>query len=417
MMNGSIKQYLKSESTRLGMLAGAVFYLSYAVTQGAYLNFVLLSVSLFIAFAIPVYSRFSNTIEEKVAFKTALVTPGRFARFSCQFVFNFTVFYLLTKGGLLNPEKIAGLGGFAGIAALTTLLSQGAQYIALSFSNREFGNKNFNVLLALSINIFITALSAAGLPLLQKSFLLLSAFLGGALFLLGAMSDYRSIFFPKSGVGVFFGTFNPFHVTHIELIKRAIKERGLSKVYVHSTVVPKLHRDALNAGAIKIARREMSMRVYEKTPNADVHVNYFPTGNRFFEFETRCIMAELALKEAGLADKVTILKWPRLYERKGFYGVLARLKKKHPASALHGIHGSDVGGMWVRNIYDECGWIYPYAVKRKNKVSATAIRNGARGMLTPTLENILDNLRNGIENFCINGMSFRSENGVLSHES
>ncbi len=128
-------------------------------------------------------------------------------------------------------------------------------------------------------------------------------------------------------------------------------------------------------------------------------------------------MAELAIEEAGLSEVVEILQMPEVYEEKGFYGVLSAIKKKHHGSSLHGIHGSDLGGMWVRSIYDECGWIYPYAVRRANKVSATAIRNGARGMLTPKLEGVLDNLRNGLEKFSVNGATFQCTNGVLSHES
>ncbi len=36
--------------------------------------------------------------------------------------------------------------------------------------------------------------------------------------------------------------------------------------------------------------------------------------------------------------------------------------------------------MLVRQIVDECGWIYPWCILRRDKISATAIRKGAKGM-------------------------------------
>ena len=44
-------------------------------------------------------------------------------------------------------------------------------------------------------------------------------------------------------------------------------------------------------------------------------------------------------------------------------------------------------------------WLYPFTVKRKDNVSATAIRNGAKGMVTPGVDIILENLKNYNEIF------------------
>jgi hypothetical protein len=51
--------------------------------------------------------------------------------------------------------------------------------------------------------------------------------------------------------------------------------------------------------------------------------------------------------------------------------------------------------MWVRGIYDEAGWIYPYPVVRRDKVSATAIRNGATGLTTQTVQQMIEALGDG----------------------
>jgi hypothetical protein len=56
---------------------------------------------------------------------------------------------------------------------------------------------------------------------------------------------------------------------------------------------------------------------------------------------------------------------------------------------LHGLHGSDTGGMWVRNLFDDCGWVFPCAVVRTDGVSATAIRSGATGLTSETVERFL----------------------------
>ncbi|KAF1042875.1 MAG: nicotinate-nucleotide adenylyltransferase [Herbaspirillum frisingense] len=184
-------------------------------------------------------------------------------------------------------------------------------------------------------------------------------------------------------MGVFFGTFNPIHRTHLELMRKAIEERSLTKVYIHCTNIPKLHSKALAQGEIEIARFEHGMRIYEKTARADVHANYFPTGRKFYEYETRLEMMRLAIVEAGLGEQVEVLDMAELYGKGGFYPILSQIKHMHPGAPIHGIHGSDLGGMWVRSIYDESGWIYPVPVVRKDGVSATAIRNGATGMTTP----------------------------------
>ena len=45
--------------------------------------------------------------------------------------------------------------------------------------------------------------------------------------------------------------------------------------------------------------------------------------------------------------------------------------------------------MLVRQISDECGWIYPWCILRRDKVSATAIRTGAKGMTSTVVTDAL----------------------------
>lgn len=415
-MISNIQNYLQSTSTRYGYTVGAIMFLAYARAFHAWTNPALWMLGLTIGAFIPFYARFSNQIEERIQFRTALVTPGRTGRFLAQLAFNVGIFSWLKSGGVVPESNLMNLGGVLAVSGLTTASSQGIQYLALALANREIGDKNRNVLAGLSLNIVIAALAALGLGWAKLLFLACGMGLGAVFFGISLFSDIRSAWFPRGGVGVFFGTFNPFHKTHLEIIRRAIESRGLERVYLHSTVIPKLHREALVGGEIRIASFEAGMRVYEKTPKADLQVNYFPTGNRFFEYGTRALLMRLAVAQAGLSDKVVVLELPEVYEERGFYGILSRIRRLHPDAAIHGIHGSDLGGMWIRSIYDESGWIYPYPVRRIDGVSATAIREGAIGMASPVVEEILRAIRTGAETFHAAGRPFDFRKGVLSYE-
>ena len=397
------------------MTMGAVMYLSYAASHGAWDNPVLLAFSLFVAFALPSYSKFSNKLEERANFLLGQVTLGRLARFTAQFLFNCTAISLFYIGGVLFVDSVESVGGVVGAALVTTLASQGAQYVALIMVNRNIGDRNRNVLVALSANILVTALALAGLPYAQPIFLASGIALGALVFGVGLLSDLRGQIHPRGGVGIFFGTFNPFHKTHLELVRQALDERGLDKVVIHPTIVPKLHAQALERGEIHVARNDGGLLVYERTEKADVNVDYFPTGNRFFAPETRRAMIQLALEEAGLSDRVEIAYLPEIYRHYGFHGVVRRIRKAYPGQPLHGIHGSDFGGMTVRGILDECGWIYPMTFLRRDGVSATAIRAGAQGMTSELVAEVLAKLRSDVAEITVGNRTFHNHNGVLSH--
>ena len=414
-MSYKFKRYLKSPSTLIAFCMGAIMYLSYAAAHSSWSNFALVGTALFVGVCLPTYSRMSNRSEEWINLKTALVTLGRVGRFIPQFLFNFAVFWVFVQGRVITDGALDGIGGIGGVALLTTLASQGAQYAALIFYNRGFGNQNMNVLLALSTNVMITALATTGLPLVKPLFVTGSLFFGGIVFGIGVLSDIRGRWFPRRGIGVFFGTFNPFHVTHIEIIRQALRERNLAKILVHPTIVPKLHAQALEKNQIELKGNEGGLDVLQKTKEADANVNYFPTGNRFYPPETRRLLIELALEEAGLKDKVNVLWLPEIYQEHGFHGVVSEVRRLYPGVSIHGLHGSDLGGMWVRSIYDECGWIYPLPIRRQNKVSATAIRKGEKGMTTNAVDKILTHLRSGETDFHVAGRNYRNCNGILKH--
>ncbi|MFC3638803.1 hypothetical protein ACFONL_15775 [Camelimonas fluminis] len=401
-------------SVRLAACVGVIMYLSYAWGHAAWSNLALVSVSVIVCLLLPAYSRVSNRVEELVNHRWAVVTFGRLGRFAAQYLFNVAVFGAFLAGGVVPDAGFRGLGGVAGAALLTTLASQGVQYMALALYNRGVGDQNRNVLAALSINIVATALSTTGAPLFRHVMVIMGCGFGGLVFGLGVLSDLRGHWFPRRGIGVFFGTFNPFHVTHVDIIRQALDGRGLAKVIVHPTVVPRLHARALEKGEIAIIGNDGGLDVMERTAKADAHVNYFPTGKRFYPPQTRRALIAIALAEAGLAGRVEVLWLPEVYRDHGFHGVIARIRKLHPGVPLHGLHGSDLGGMWVRSIYDECGWIYPMPVRRRNNVSATAIRNGAAGMTTPVVGEVIARLREGVASFATAGVTFQNSNGLLS---
>lgn len=98
---------------------------------------------------------------------------------------------------------------------------------------------------------------------------------------MGVLSDLRSIFAPKRGIGLYFGTFNPVHNTHLAIIQRAMEQLRLDRIIIHPTLIPRLHVEAFRRGVIRVGRLKDGFQIYEKTDKADVAVDYFPTGNIF----------------------------------------------------------------------------------------------------------------------------------------
>lgn len=411
---GRIGRYVRSPSTRMAAFGGLLTYLSYAYAHGSWANPTLITVSAFVGAFLPTYAKISNKAELWANNQFGFVTCGRLGRFIPQLAFNLVMFWLMLWGGALNQIGIASVGGVAGAALVTTLASQGTQYLGGYLVARGIGDANRNTLVGLLVNVMLAALGTAGVPGAREAFLILGFVLGGTLFVVGLLSDVRSVAAPKGGVGLFFGTFNPFHNSHLTLLRQAIEERDLEKVIIHPTLIPRLHADAFRKGEIRVGRLKDGFQIYETTDKADSNVDYFPTGNIFLPPETRKALIELAVAEAGLGNRIEVAFYAETYDTKGFQGVIAEIKKRNPGTRLHTLHGTDFGGMLVRQICDECGWIYPWCILRRDKVSATAIRRGAKGMTPPVVTDVLSQISRNLPVVTAGGRRFRNDNGVLT---
>ena len=407
-------RYMRSPSTRWAAFGGLLTYVSYAYAHGSWANPTLIAVSVFVGAFLPSYSKLSNKAELWANNRFGFVTAGKFGRFLPQLAFNLAVFWACVWGGAFNLKGIASVGGFAGAALVTTLASQGTQYVGGYLLARGIGDANRNTLVSLLVNIILAALGTAGIPGAREAFLIFGFVLGALFFGVGLLSDIRSIFAPKGGIGLYFGTFNPCHNTHLAIIESAMEQRGLDKVIIHPTLIPRHYAEAFRKGEIRVARLENGFQIYEKTEKADSNVDYFPTGKQFLPPETRKVLIELALAEAGLGNRVEVSFYPETYNSRGFQGVIGEIKKRNRGERLHVIHGTDFGGMLIRNISDECGWIYPWCILRRDSISATAIRRGAKGMTPAVVTDVLDQISRNVPVVTVGGRRFRNDNGVLT---
>jgi nicotinic acid mononucleotide adenylyltransferase len=407
-------RYVRSPSTRMAAFGGLLTYVSYAYAHSSWANPTLMAVSVFIGLFLPTYSKLSNKAELWANNRFGFVTAGRFGRFLPQLLFNLAVFWACLWGGAFNQTGIASVGGFAGAALITTLASQGTQYLGAYFVARGIGDANRNTLVGLVANIILAALGTAGIPGAREGFLIFGFALGTLFFGVGLLSDIRSVFAPKGGIGIFLGTFNPFHNSHLALLRQAMQDRKLDRIIIHPTLIPKLHADAFRKGEIRVGRLQDGFQIYEKTDKADSNVDYFPTGRIFLPPETRKVLIDLAVAEAGLGNQVEVIFLRDTYSTKGFQGVIGEIKKQNPGTRLHMLHGTDFGGMLVRSISDECGWIYPWRILRRDKVSATAIRAGAKGMTPSVVTDVLGQISANLPVVTAGGRRFRNDNGVLT---
>ena len=323
-------RYLRSSSTRIAAFVGLLSYLSYAFAHTSWANPALIGVSVFVGLFLPSYAKLSNKVELWANNQFGFVTCGRLGRFFPQFAFNLAVFWIMQWGGALKLDGLASVGGTSSAALVTTLASQGTQYFGLYLFQRGIGDANRNVLIGVSVNMVLAAFGTAGVPGAREAFLITGLGLGGLLFAVGLLSDIRSVAAPTGGIGLFFGTFNPFHNTHLDILRRAISQRGLDKVIIHPTLIPRIHADAFRKGELRVARLEDGFQIYETTEKADVNVDYFPSGRMFLPPETRKVLIDLAVAEAGMGDKVEVAFYPETYNSKGFQGVIAEVKRRVP---------------------------------------------------------------------------------------
>jgi len=382
-------KFVHSIFLKIALSMGIVMYMAYAIPTRQYTNLYLIGISVFTALFLPIFTIVSTYLEQQTFRLTASMFASKFAKFVWQSLYNLFALGLLVKGHVIDTTNLRMVGGLVGAICLTSLASQGLQYLAIMLSNHGKGNRFANVFLALSFNVIISALAAIGYKKIQVIFIILGLVLGIIGIFISLVTDIWGIVPSKGGVGLFLGTFNPVHKSHIAILKKFIDERHLDKVYIHPTIIPKMHQYLLDKGMIEIVKEDAGKRYYEKSDLADPLVNFFPTGKVFYEAENRLFMLKTAIKEAGLENKVEILFDTKRYQEDGFYAIIKAIRKKHPHTQLHGLLGTDEGGMLLHDIYDETR-VKPYVVLRRDNISGTAIRRGEKGMTTPKVTEVLN---------------------------
>ena len=159
---GRFGRYTRSPSTRLAAFAGLLTYSCYAYAHNSWTNPALIGVALFFALFMPTYSRISNKIEIWSNNQFGYVTGGRLGRFVFQFAVNLVLFAVMLYGHGMSRSGVATVGGIAGAALVTSLASQGLQYLGIYLYARGIGDYNRNVLAGLCINTVLTAFSPSG---------------------------------------------------------------------------------------------------------------------------------------------------------------------------------------------------------------------------------------------------------------
>ncbi len=412
-----LRMHFKSRITRYSFFISGLFYCAYSSIDNNWANPYLFAPAALLFLLMPFFARISNKFEQMGHLYTGKMVVGRVVRFMPQIMINYSIIYSITRGGIIPQSHVDAFGGFMGITLYVTMASQGLQYIGIAMANRGYGERFTNVTLAVSTNIIVTALAVYGLIWFRYLYLAMgfSAVSVGILYF--CYTDLKAMFAPKGGIGVYFGTFNPMHSTHVRIAMEMLEKRKLDKVLIHPVAVPLQFRLWLEKGDWRVGRFVDGMRIYELTEKADLHINYFLVGNSFYEIENRLAMMEAAIKDMNLQDKLEVIYYPEEYYRDGFYAVLKRIKRQYKGARIHGLHGSDAGGMLARYIYDESFGVWPYSVVRRDKVSGTSIREGSRGMTTESVQKMVDFLR-GAENktgerITVHGTEYEVANQML----
>ena len=305
----------------MAAVGGLLSYLSYAFAHGSWANPALIGVSIFVGVFLPSYAKLSNKAELWANNQFGFVTAGRLGRFVPQLAFNLVVFWLMLWGGALNQLGMASVGGVAGAALVTTLASQGTQYLGGYLVARGIGDANRNMLVGLLVNVTVAALGTAGVPGAREAFLFLGFGLGGTLFLVGSAVG------PALRRGTQ-GRHRPL-LRHVQSVPQHPpfdhpEARSTSAGSTRSSSIRCWFPSCMSMLSARASSGSVGLKdgfqIYEKTEKADFNVDYFPTGNMFLPPETRVALIELALAEAGLADKVEVAVYSRDLLRQGLPG-------------------------------------------------------------------------------------------------
>ena len=219
-------KYLQSAYTKLAFVMALVMYLSYGLPTQSLGNWYLISVSLFVFLFLPYFSKVSEIVESYTMLKTASSFIAKLARFLWQYLFNLVVIFILIQGSIIDTTRLVSVGGVWGATALISFASQGLQYIVMALANRNIGNMYFNITLALSLNMALGAIAALGYREVQLFYVVFGIIMGfiGAFYSL--ITDIIGALPIRGGVGIFCGTFNPVHVSHMKILKNFIEKRN-----------------------------------------------------------------------------------------------------------------------------------------------------------------------------------------------
>jgi hypothetical protein len=180
-------------SYSLGAFVGLITYLSYAYLNQAWSNWALIGISFFMFVSLPLYSKYSNRIENLGTRLTQLETGGRVARYLFQLIDNIVLLWVYVIGGVIDPVALDGIGGFFATAVWITMVSQGGQYLANHLARSGFGNPDRNVVCAVAISVSVSALAVSGVKWIQPVYVVVSLGLGALIFGIGVMADTRRL--------------------------------------------------------------------------------------------------------------------------------------------------------------------------------------------------------------------------------
>ena len=128
-----------------------MMYVSYAYAHGSWANPALIGVSVFVGVFLPSYSKLSNKAELWANNQFGFVTAGKLGRFLPQLAFNLAVIWLCFVGGAFNlaVSRRSAVGPVR--RSLTTLASQGTQYLGGYLVARGIGDANRNTIVSIVV--------------------------------------------------------------------------------------------------------------------------------------------------------------------------------------------------------------------------------------------------------------------------
>lgn len=177
----------------ISAVAALTLYGAYAQLGGRWANAALIAASAWFFFSLPLFARASNWLHARVAAATGSPTLGRLARLVVQWCYNLALYHLFLETGIVERSAVGALGGAAGGALLTTVASNGFQFIALGLADRGFGRRDGNVTLAICLTVLVTALAVHDVPAARPLFIAFGAAVTLLTVLFGASRELRSV--------------------------------------------------------------------------------------------------------------------------------------------------------------------------------------------------------------------------------